>query len=356
MFAVAEVAAAVGSGYIVRQTLEQIQLPKLVTSDAATRGFKLSVRVLSAAVPGIAAPGFFSRQRPYLVTCFADSEKLTEMADFDASAQDCPWRFGDVITFSIRLEDLRRDPALHLRLHASSDITVGPLQLQLKSAEVGEAQIDLIRRVLPGCVLERQKPESRQSWVSPLMLVPMAHIRGGLCGANLDLGEAVAHVALAFGVDADPEAILEAIELYGRSVSRKLEEKADDVMRWLSKPVDMSCPWMQPAAQEQSAVGCQARAAAAAARAATRAWHVTSPEKPLKSPEAEPENWLRTHGPDGRTYFHHRVLGPAPWDSRAPREHSLPDPEELPETWISKRGADGRLFWHNTVLGPAPWD
>lgn len=35
---------------------------------------------------------------------------------------------------------------------------------------------------------------------------------------------------------------------------------------------------------------------------------------------------------------------------------ALPSPDEVPEGWVCHRGADGRTFWHHGALGPAPWD
>jgi len=35
---------------------------------------------------------------------------------------------------------------------------------------------------------------------------------------------------------------------------------------------------------------------------------------------------------------------------------SLPPPEQSPEGWISRKGPGGRVFWHHKALGPAPWE
>ena len=35
---------------------------------------------------------------------------------------------------------------------------------------------------------------------------------------------------------------------------------------------------------------------------------------------------------------------------------SLPPPEQAPDGWISRRGPGGRVFWHHKALGPAPWE
>lgn len=35
---------------------------------------------------------------------------------------------------------------------------------------------------------------------------------------------------------------------------------------------------------------------------------------------------------------------------------SLPPPEQSPDGWISRKGPGGRIFWHHKALGPAPWE
>merc|ERR1711865_198687 len=35
--------------------------------------------------------------------------------------------------------------------------------------------------------------------------------------------------------------------------------------------------------------------------------------RPLLDPEAAPESWEQHIGPHGRTFWHNRALGPAPW-------------------------------------------
>jgi len=34
----------------------------------------------------------------------------------------------------------------------------------------------------------------------------------------------------------------------------------------------------------------------------------------IKAPEQQPDAWVTRQGPNGRTFFHHKALGPAPWD------------------------------------------
>merc|ERR1712083_1195924 len=97
----------------------------------------------------------------------------------------------------------------------------------------------------------------------------------------------------------------------------------------------------------------------AAARAATRAWSISEPEKSLPSPDLAPEGWVSRKGPNGRKYWHHMALGPAPWETAVAKDvdPGFPSPEEAPELWSSHQCPfTGRTFWHHEALGPAPWD
>lgn len=84
---------------------------------------------------------------------------------------------------------------------------LGPLQLQMsRRQDVGEACLDLTRRALPFC-----SRKSHEVFESPVLLVPLSHVRGGIV-ADAGLGEAVATVAVAVMVDMDPESILSKVE------------------------------------------------------------------------------------------------------------------------------------------------
>ena len=138
----------------------------------------------------------------------APVHKTTEFGDFTPSNglfRNCPWRFGDTLTFTARLSDVLR-PGLTLRLRAEKDFHLGPLQLNFsKVAEVGIAGVDLRRCALPACVCSPCSSEDSR-WESPPIVVPLYHVRGGLRAEGQALGQPVGHVTLSFTVDQDPEA------------------------------------------------------------------------------------------------------------------------------------------------------
>eukprot|EP00439_Symbiodinium_sp_Y106_P055026 s1815_g7.t1 len=125
------VAAAFGGGLLIRQTLEEIKLPKFKRASEEGVTFRLSVRVVAAAVPALGKPGWMSSQRPRLEVSVGDTHKETELGDYeegnsrgscDGASKDCPWRFGDTLTFKLNLQDVL-GPGLKLKLRAVSDIT-----------------------------------------------------------------------------------------------------------------------------------------------------------------------------------------------------------------------------------------
>merc|ERR1712032_617787 len=98
------------------------------------------MRVFAASILGLGAPGLVSCKRPFLTACLGQTRKDTEPADYVTeddtglmrpSVQECPWRFVETLTFSVRLEDVL-GPGLVLDLRIRNNITVGPLQIELK--------------------------------------------------------------------------------------------------------------------------------------------------------------------------------------------------------------------------------
>jgi len=364
------VAAAVAGGHFLRETLDQVQrnAPKLHQNNGEI-ACKLSVRILAASVPGLPDPGVFSRQRPCLEVSLGESAKETEPADFDTEASfrthqaigssgDCPWRFDESLTFSPTLDDIS-GPGLKFRLRAQSDLQLGPLHIASKPEDVGEATMDMQRRVLPACVQEQHHSDRPSIWSSPLILLPLMHVRGGILGAECRLGEAVAHVTLLLSLDVNPESIMAAMKPTTVRIEQKFKEQADEVTQWFhslpAAPRVPSCCQVRPGDFDPLDVD------AAVARAAVRAWTVGNVKNPLPGPDASPDEWVCTIGPNGQKYWHNLALGPAPWDDEipdldSPQSPSLPCPEERPDGWVSMEGANGRRFWHHADLGPAPWD
>merc|ERR1719416_234851 len=135
-----QAAAAFGGGLYLKNAIQGVNLPKIKQAGKDSPAFTLSVRVLAASVPGLSAPGLLSQQRPYLEGSLGKAVKQTEFADFARGssaevgpyAQECPWRFGDTLTFKARLDHLL-DPGLKLCLRVRKDFVLGPVQLEMKA-------------------------------------------------------------------------------------------------------------------------------------------------------------------------------------------------------------------------------
>jgi hypothetical protein len=352
-------------------------------------------------------------------------QKDTELADFvgsdpssaaDACSHDCPWRFGDTLTFIVTPKDVLGS-GLRIRLRARSEISVGPLQFQRTNVvDIGESCVDLRRRALPGCVRNErgQFHGKADRWESPVLLIPLAHMRGGVLGENEELGQAVAHVALSFSTDIDPELILaeagaetvqEGLATRADRVKGELADRADRVMRWLDQPVDVglfsgggyvpgsSSSLADPFFLDSPLPSSRNNLAESPPPTARTIYG----ESHLDSPDLSPAGWVSHEGPSGRVYWHHLALGPAPWESSGATPPHTSSPEvsftdqahatspvaeapsasaalgsacpnrresfgpivspDLPqEGWTSFKRPDGRTFWHNTALGPPPWE
>jgi hypothetical protein len=92
--------------------------------------------------------------------------------------------------------------------------------------------------------------------------------------------------------------------------------------------------------------------------------NIKAGDQPLSSPDKAPQGWICRRGPNGRVYWHHLALGPAPWEEEIPaRNAALPrgmgpvvSPNLPDDGWVSTSGLGGRLQWHHRSLGPAPWE
>lgn len=314
-------ALAFGGGLLMRQTWDEIKLPRFKRSNE-TSSFRLSVRVVAASAPGLSKPGWLSQQRPALEVSVGDVHKETELGDYEEGAasasKDCPWRFGDVLTFKLSMQDLQ-GPGLKLKLQAISDFTLGPVQLQMsRRQDVGEACVDLRRRALPFCGQKRS-----EVWESPVLLVPLSHMRGGLFGGSAQLGEAVATVAVSFLVDTDPETILAATEAPSlEQVRADLAERAEGFMRQVYE-IPTPLGWFNFESQGQEEVtGLRTmtpnETMEASERARERSDQVPHDPGLILSPDVQPEGWIRRKGPHGRYHWHHRSLGLAPWELEEP--------------------------------------
>eukprot|EP00913_Durusdinium_trenchii_P032584 g30503.t1 len=213
------------------QYLGQVQVPHFANTKAPA--CKLSVRVLSASLPGLSAPGSFTRSRPFLQLNLGSAQKEineTEPADYNpnssrsekAAGTEYPWRFDEMFTFTVTTEDLT-SPGLKLRLRVISDTQLGFFQFSGRPADVVQATIDLQKKVLPSCLQQTLKSDKRRCvWCSPIVPVPLNHMKGGLLGAECKLGEAVAHVTLLFSLDTDPDYLLDLIRPSAVALKQKL--------------------------------------------------------------------------------------------------------------------------------------
>lgn len=384
------VAFAFGGGFLARETASNINLPQVHRNAEGIKSFKLWVRVVSAAVPALSKPGVLTQRRPRLEVTLGTLQKETELADYvaddesspeaGACARECPWRFGDTLTFVATAEDVM-GAGLRFRLRGNSDIFLGPVQFQLSSIlDLGEGCVSLRHRVLPACVRDRHC-SSADSWESPLLPIPLAHVRGGLASADHGLGEAVAHLMVVFGMDADPEDLLAAVDAKERPVSDILASRADRVMKWLDTPLDLGpvgyipsssissfphdleeCESMRAPSMENPLTSTQIRRVVDKAK--IQELKVDGPSGALHDPDLDPNGWVSRQGPHGRLYWHHRSLGPAPWEdvalpqssARAESFGPLVSPSLPADGWVSHEGPGGRKFWHHTSLGRAPWE
>lgn len=410
-------ALAFTGGYALRKKFEDFQLPQVHRAKKDDLSFKLSVRVISAKVPALKEPGAWSRQRPRVEIVLGETQKETELADYSAdditmnNSRECPWRFGETLTFVCGSAEAL-SPGLHVRLRAHSDFQLGPVQFQFASvSELGEASVDIRRRALPSCIGHRHGKDGK--WESPVLVVPMSHVKGGKCSADHGIGEAVAHVTLGFSVDTDPEAILAALDAENQTVAEALG--VNEVINWMEKPLDLA--WLGPVGQASDNNGCN-----------VDGYDYNSFNRDCRKDGCDdafgtimgdlaPDGWMHHTAPNGRKFWHHRDLGPAPWEvsgvtasppplpskkgcpnanvaeqiagaisertpsrqapafdsireqiaqlqagddmtssrkgSRKPKIVNAPDQE--PNAWVSHKGPDGRIFWHHLALGPPPW-
>lgn len=444
------VAAAFGGGVALRQGLEDVHLPRVRANQTAPT-FKLCVTVISAAVPALRPPGMMSMTRPRVHLTLGPVEKETELGDYVAAdsgrqivSSDCPWQFGDTLTFTATLKDVM-GLGLKLRLRSHSDLFLGPVQFDMATdGDLGEACVDLRNRALPACIAQRVPKWGAPTWESAPILFPISYVRGAPRAPNHKLGDAVAHVALVFGLDVDPEEVLAAADAADpRRASRTDEEPQEAFAQRALRAIfgdrsaasrslsevsgyapsspgsalqDEAKPKESPKAEEASPAALDrtmtaAEHQAAQRRADQRAGPTASAPEPLQPPDLEPDGWVSRKGPDGRRYWHHLALGPAPWEEdgepapggsgdgaktperlqasedghgagegpsrtcvegrqgqAAPPSPGLPrsdratsfgpivSPNLPPDGWVSHKGPDGRAFWHHRALGPAPWE
>lgn len=216
--------------------------------------FRLSVRVVSASIPGLAPPGLVVRQRPRVELWLGGQQRETNFGEFSGeSGVDCPWRFGDTLTWAANLGDVI-GPGLQVRVQAYNDFRLGPLSLELaRGSALGECVIDVRSRILPSCVqATRCDPDgscagqhvdgSYWIWESPVMIQPLMRSAGSVWDAAQ---KAEAHLTLAFVVTADPEPLRRLAEQAEKSMANRIVAQlglVDNQFEGKDDSLDMESP------------------------------------------------------------------------------------------------------------------
>lgn len=117
-----------------------------------------------------------------------------------------------------------------------------------------------------------------------------------------------------------------------------LQDRAGDLPLAPARPPKT---WSGPASG--GALGGQSQSALAA----------MSRDVPFPSPDQAPEDWISVQRPDGRTFWHNRALGPAPW---AEQKSSAPPPAPgafggRPEVPVA---TGHKASWHSAQPPPPP--
>mmetsp|Transcript_111012 Transcript_111012/g.313033 ORF Transcript_111012/g.313033 Transcript_111012/m.313033 type:complete len:594 (-) Transcript_111012:282-2063(-) len=363
-------AAAFGGGVWVRGKLNDIKLPQFKVARDEGDTFKLSVRVLSASIPALGAPGMVRRERPRLEIVLGDTTKVTELGDFTAIGEaptsgtmpdldseegaqcpPCPWRFGDTLTFVAHLADVV-GPGLRLNLRTSSEVRLGPLQVDMSAMrELAASNVDLRRRVLPACVNCRQcDPDGNQStsdpsggqrlWETPVLVIPFAHAGGIVPDV---VGQAAAHATIVFSVTTDPEALLRAAENATRPLSDKVVQPLRQIftepVRWVNATGALAtCGNVGVFGNQQVA-----RRGDQTPTDFGRTW--SGQFDPPATPSAASTRLTMSKSTKPATFAPQAILGMRPVA-----------PDLSPDGWVYHHGSNGRIFWHHKSLGPAPWE
>lgn len=348
-------AAAFAGGLAATHALERVRWPQFQRADDGMPTFKLSVRVLAASAPGLgeAYSWFVSRQSPFMELQLGRATKETEFAEFSygdpndkkaagSYARECPWRFSETITFTVRIDDVVRGPGLRFRLRARKDVVFGPVIFEMSAGDVGEGAVDLQQRVLPACVQERRDSATCSTWSSPVMLVPLAHVQGGIAGASCGLGEPVAHVAVIFSINYHPDSILEAagacekrssFEVAKNAIDNKVAEVGQVVdtrrtalagaeRQFWDRVGDRFEPHIAPLKKKavktvdkiMEPIDPKVAEKKRAKREKKQALSISTADQIIEDPDGAHKGWVSHKTSDGRTFWHHLALGPPPWE------------------------------------------
>jgi len=356
-------AGAFGGGIAIRQQLEKVPLPKVVQSRPkdTEQTFKLMVCIVAASVPAFKKPGVVTSARPRVQLTLDQIQKSTELGDYVEPSgnvswdQDCPWRFGDTLTFVATLKDVT-GPGLKIKLNVHKDLNLGPLMFELDAdTAIGEGCVDLRRMALPACVRQHKPRWGADTWESPPLLIPLSYVRGGAVTQGHGLGDAVAHVALVFGLDVDPELVLDACDSLDPRTARATDNSKSNWFGFGSESRTLVSRSLSDIGEFVFSDGASAKTESSKSREAPppREGAHRPAQSELPPPSSSAMDTLTPAGVGAAIQRAvERGLKGEVNDTAGP----LPDPEQSPEGWVSRKGPNGRLYWHHLALGPPPWE
>lgn len=284
--------------------------------DASLGNFQLLVQVFAASI-GTLQPGSWNSKRPRLEAELGGLVEETECADWDDEAScmkesgqsgwipgghECPWRFNAVMLFTTSVEELQASSSLNFRVRVQNDISLGLVTVKLPADVVGMATADLLRHVLPIC-----SPFSSEDWFRWGSSVQMVSLRDS---EGSDMGQ----VAVSFAVDADPKELLFAAR--ARPRLRKPAEPVSwfqglEPMRWFQRFDCCTSATKRQLCSQECQECDQDRDASLTLPTLMKRLEPPS----LPPPEQCTDGWICRKGPGGRVFWHHKALGPAPWES-----------------------------------------
>ncbi|CAK0862645.1 unnamed protein product, partial [Prorocentrum cordatum] len=149
---------------------------------------------------------------------------------------------------------------------------------------------------------------------SPPMLLPLSHVRGGVCGDHVQPGEPVGHMIVVFAVHSPPEVILRSLK---PSPASQVSSIVSSPMGWVAGTSSKRQSAKPTKPKKKASV--DAAAAVEKAEAMAQSGQYQELDVSPTAPELDMDGWECRKGPHGQTYWHHQAVGPAPWDAAAPK-------------------------------------
>ncbi|CAK0862644.1 unnamed protein product, partial [Prorocentrum cordatum] len=212
-------------------------------------------------------PRIAARQQPFVRAKLAGVEKTSEYGEYfedspEGLLSDCPWRFCDTFTFTVKVQESMRFPP------QPSDA--------------------------PAAV-----PRARRRLRGPDHVQP---------------GEPVGHMIVVFAVHSPPEVILRSLK---PSPASQVSSIVSSPMGWVAGTSSKRQSAKPTKPKKKASV--DAAAAVEKAEAMAQSGQYQELDVSPTAPELDMDGWECRKGPHGQTYWHHQAVGPAPWDAAAPK-------------------------------------